>query len=90
MFGVILKTLFALAILGMMFLGLKSFGGVEAITSAIAHFQSAFDFLVLNIKTLSSVFPWVVDAVLIFTALLAIEFIVMSFKVWNFLHKKVI
>lgn len=88
MWSIIIKTLFSIAVLFAMYTGLQSFGGVSAISSQVAHFQSAFNFLILNIKNFSTIFPWVIDAVALFTAIIAIEFLVVGWKIWNFLHKK--
>lgn len=88
MFSIIVKTLFSIAVLFAMYYGLQSFGGVSAISSQVAHFQAAFNFLVLNIKNLATVFPWVIDSVALFTAIIAIEFLVVAWKIWNFIHKK--
>lgn len=82
--SIILQILFAIAVIGVMYLGLQQLGGVAVITSQVAHFQAVFNFIIYTIKNISTTFPWVVDLVALTTAVIAIEFLMVSFKVVNF------
>lgn len=84
MISIILQILFALAVLGVMYLGLQQLGGVDVITSQVAHIQAVFNFIILTIKNLAATFPWVIDLVALTTAVIAIEFLMVSWKVVNF------
>lgn len=84
MISAIIQILFALAVIGVMYVGLKQLGGVAVITSQVAHFQVAFNYLILTVKNFATTFPWVIDLVALVTAVIAIEFLVISWKVAHF------
>lgn len=84
MIVIILQILFALLVAGAMYYALQSLGGVAVITSQVAHFQAAFSFVTLNLKNFSAIFPWVIDLVALFTAIIAIELLIVMWKVSHF------
>lgn len=88
MWGTVIKIIFSILVISVMVAFLTSFGGLAAINEQVSHFKGAFDFIIANLKTLSHVFPWVIDAVGIFTAIIAIEFIIVGWKIFNFLLSK--
>lgn len=88
MWGTIIKYLFATLIIALVFIGLQSMGVVDAISTQTAHFAAVFNFLIGNIKNMSVIFPWVVDVAIMFTAVIAIELIMVTWKVGNFISKK--
>ncbi len=88
MLGTLLKYLFSGVLIVALFVALKQSGQLAAITTQVGHIRTAFDFVNGNIKNMSATFPWMIDVVVMFGAVITIEAIIVLWKIANFISKK--
>jgi hypothetical protein len=88
MWGTIIKYAFAGLLVGIFYITLKQMGGIDSINNSLDHFTEVLKFVVGNIKNFSNTFPWVLDVIIAFTAILAIEGTLVFWKMFNWISKK--
>lgn len=87
MWGKIIGAILGLALIGALFYVLAPLGLSTSLNNQLAHFTDVFKFILENIKTISDIFPWALDAVLVFSALIVIEVIFTIYKISMLLIK---
>lgn len=85
--SVLIKILFGVIIIGVMFLGVQAIGNTGPVQTQLDHLGATFSFIVGNIRNMSAVFPWVLDVVIMFSAIIIIELVLLGWKVSVFIAK---
>ena len=84
MWGVIIAIIFGLALITALYFAIAPLVGVAAVTNQLSHLTDTFKFIIGNIKTMSEIFPWAIDVVIIFGVILIVETVMLIIRIFAF------